>query len=185
MKKYQVIYADPPWQYDFACRKKAAIENKYPTMTQDELKLINIPAENNAVLYLWATAPKLLEAIDVINAWGFEYITHAVWDKGYSGMGYWFLGQHELLLVAKRGKFSPPKPNLRIASIFTVKKSKHSEKPFIVRHWINKWFPNMTKIELFARPIGELFEKEEGWDVWGNEVESDIEFRNEQNEKGV
>ncbi len=177
MKKYQIIYADPPWQYDFACRKKTAIEDKYPTMTQEELKRLEVPSCENAVLYLWATAPKLLEALDVIQAWGFNYITHAVWDKGYSGTGYWFRGQHELLIIAKKGEFSPPQPSDRIASIFTVRKSKHSEKPFIVRHWINKWFPNMTKIELFARPIGGLFEKEEGWDVWGYEVDSDIELK--------
>lgn len=56
------------------------------------------PSEDNAVLYLWATAPKLLEALEVMRAWGFKYKTQAVWDKSWVGMGYWFRGQHEILL---------------------------------------------------------------------------------------
>ena len=96
MKKYQVIYTDPAWKYDFAETDSRKIENQYPTMELEEIKNlpINEIADTNCVLYLWATAPKLIEALEVIKAWGFEYKTHAIWDKGVIGMGYWFRGQH-------------------------------------------------------------------------------------------
>ena len=170
MKKYQIIYADPPWRYNFAPRKSVAIESHYPTMSQQEIMHLEIPCEKDSVLYLWATAPKLLEALDVMCAWGFVYKTQAVWDKGRTGMGYWFLGQHEIVLVGTKGKFSPPPTNTRRSSIFFEKRGNHSKKPEIVRRFIEKAYPNCSKIELFAR------QKTPGWDVWGNEVESDIEL---------
>jgi len=99
MKKYQVIYADPPWRYSFSKSKSRKIENQYPTMSVEEICAMDIPSDDNAVLYLWATSPKLLEAIKVMEAWGFTYKTHAIWDKEKVGMGYWFRGQHEILMV--------------------------------------------------------------------------------------
>ena len=176
MKKYQIIYADPPWRYDFAPRKSVAIETHYPTMSIDEIKSLRIPSADNAVLYLWATAPKLLEALEVMKAWGFIYKTQAIWDKGRTGMGYWFLGQHEILLVGTKGHFSPPSPDTRKSSIIYEKRGRHSKKPIKVRQLISEWYPSKTKIELFARKEPELFDSFKDWDVWGNEVESDICF---------
>ena len=81
--KYDVIYADPAWRYDFSKSKSRDVENQYPTMTIDDI--CNLPVKNmtneNAVLYMWATAPKLPEAMKVIEAWGFKYVTHGIWDK--------------------------------------------------------------------------------------------------------
>ncbi len=173
MKKYQIIYADPPWRYDFSKDNADKIEVHYPTMELSDIKNIWLNYEigdvdENSVLYLWATAPKLLEALDVMKAWGFIYKTQAVWDKGWVGMGYWFRGQHEILLVGTKGKFSPPQPSLRESSVFLEKKGKHSKKPDYFRNLISRQFPDKNKLELFAR------QKTEGWDVWGNEVESDI-----------
>ena len=168
MKKYQVDYADPPWKYDFSKSNSREIENKYPTMTVEEICNLNIPVFENSVLYLWATAPKLLEALKVMSAWGFDYKTQAIWDKEIIGMGYWFRGQHEILLVGTKGKISPPEQKLRVSSIFKYKREKHSKKPHQIKDYISNWFPDSEKLELFAR------EKTEGWDVWGNEVESDI-----------
>lgn len=168
MKKYQIIYADPPWQYDFSKDNADKIENHYPTMNTQDICKIEIPIEDNAVLYLWATAPKLLEALEVMKAWGFKYKTQAVWDKTWVGMGYWFRGQHEILLVGVKGKFSPPISTMRESSVYREKKSKHSRKPQYFRDLISRQFPEATKLELFAR------QKTPGWDVWGNEVESDI-----------
>ena len=170
MKKYDVIYADPAWKYDFSKSDSRQIENQYQTMSIDEICSINIPANDNCVLYLWATAPKLLEALKVINAWGFQYKTQAIWDKEIIGMGYWFRGQHEILIVATKGKFSPPEQSLRISSIIKEKRTKHSKKPLYVRDMIDKWFPNTNKLEMFARTTGI------GWDVWGNEVENSIKL---------
>lgn len=163
-KEYQVLYADPPWRYDFSRTDNRKIENQYPTMSLEDIKSLEIPTSENCVLYLWATAPKLLEALDVMKAWGFTYKTQAVWDKEIIGMGYWFRGQHEILLVGTKGKISPPEQNKRISSIYKEKRSKHSKKPDYIRNMISEWFPNKLKLELFAR------ENTDGWDVWGNEV---------------
>ena len=180
MKKYQIIYADPPWRYDFSKDNTDSIEKHYPTMDIKEICSLKIPTDENAVLYLWATAPKLLEALQVMNAWGFIYKTHAIWDKGWVGMGYWFRGQHELLLVGVKGKFSPPKNELRISSVIRVKKSGHSDKPDYIRSMIDKWYPNASKLEMFCRDHTPLFLKT-GWDVWGNEVKSDIKLQSRVN----
>lgn len=179
MKKYQIIYADPPWKYDFSATHNRDIENQYPTMEVNEIKNLKVPSEDNSVLYLWATAPKLLEALDVMQSWGFNYRTHLIWDKEIIGCGWWFRGQHELLLVGIKGKFSPPDNSNRISSIFRERRTTHSKKPRTIRELISKWYPDKTKIELFARkPTGQLFEDSSfnGWDCWGNEVESDIEL---------
>lgn len=109
MEKYQVIYADPPWRYRHCSSKSRKIENQYPTMQINDIKSLKVPADDNCILYLWATAPKLNEAIEVMSSWGFDYRTCMVWDKEIIGMGYWFRGQHELLLVGVKGKMSPPK----------------------------------------------------------------------------
>lgn len=170
MSTYSVIYADPPWRYDFSKSDSREIENQYPTMTVEEICALKIPANENAVLYLWATAPKLLEALAVIKAWGFVYKTNAIWDKEIVGMGYWFRGQHELLLVGTKGKFSPPEQSLRISSVIKERRSKHSKKPSAVRDFIMAWFPDASKVELFAR------QATPGWDTWGNEVENNVEI---------
>ena len=95
MIEFEVVYADPPWRYDFSKSDSREIENQYPTMTVDEICALKIPSAKNSVLYLWATAPKLREALQVMAAWGFEYKSHGIWDKEIIGMGYWFRGQHE------------------------------------------------------------------------------------------
>jgi len=169
MKKYQIIYADPPWRYDFSKSDNREIENQYPTMSVDEICALNVPSEKNAVLYLWATAPKLREALKVMEAWGFDYKTHAIWDKEIIGMGYWFRGQHELLLVGVKGKFSPPTPSYRISSIFKERRGKHSKKPLAIKDHIAGWTANASRLEMFCRENNSPM-----WDVWGNEVESDI-----------
>jgi len=168
MKKYQIIYADPPWQYNFSKSDSRQIENQYPTMTCKDIMLLDIPSGDNSVLYLWATAPKLKEALCVMEAWGFDYKTHAIWDKEIIGMGYWFRGQHELLLVGTKGLFSPPEQTKRIASVIKSRRERHSKKPNVVIDYIDEWYPDATKIEIFAR------NKRLGWDCWGNEVDSDI-----------
>jgi len=171
---FGVIYCDPPWRYDFAETDNRAIENKYPTMSIDELCALKPPGAKDSVLYLWATAPKLLEAVAVIAAWGYTYKTHAIWDKELTGMGYWFRGQHELLMVATRGKMSPPAQPDRIGSVIRARRGSHSSKPDQVRDWIAKWYPNERKLEMFARPYTEMWPKHDGWETWGNELTNDV-----------
>mgnify|MGYP001583987319 FL=1 len=180
MKKYQIIYADPPWRYDFSKDNADKIENHYPTMMQKDICALNVPADDNCVLYLWATAPKLLEALEVMRAWGFTYKTHAIWDKEWIGMGYWFRGTHELLLVGTKGKVSPPKPTERVASVYRERRTEHSRKPEYFKEIITDSFPvEWNRLEMFARPVKtNLFnnrpDRSPSWDYWGNEVESDI-----------
>ncbi len=171
MKKYQIIYADPPWSYrnkKTGGSMKSGALAKYPTMTVKEiceLPVMDI-ADKNSVLFLWATVPLLPEALEVMKAWGYKYKTMLTWRKIMSlGMGFWFRGQTEHLLLGVRGKvkaFRIQKPNFVQSKV-----GPHSQKPIEFRSLID-----MTglspKIELFAR------KKTEGWDVWGNEVESDI-----------
>jgi N6-adenosine-specific RNA methylase IME4 len=165
---YDVILADPPWRYSFSKSKSRSIDEHYPSMPLAEIKSLDIPSNADCVLYLWATAPKLLEALDVLSAWGFTYKTHCVWDKCKLGMGYWFRGQHELLLVGVKGHVSPPAAALRVSSVLRHPRGRHSKKPALVTALIGDWFPDANKLELFCRyPT-------DGWDVWGNEVESNV-----------
>lgn len=170
MKKYQIIYADPPWRYDFSKSDSREIENHYPTMTIDEIANLSVPSEDNSVLFMWTTSPKLEESFKIMKAWGFTYKSCAIWDKEILGMGYWFRGQHELLLVGVKGKFSPPPQPLRISSVYRERRTRHSKKPNRIRELIASWYPEATRLEMFSR------QQTNGWDVWGNEVESDIDL---------
>lgn len=163
---YDIIYADPPWKYDFAESESRAIENHYPTMEIEDIKNIKVPSEDNAVLLLWATAPKLLEALEVIKAWGFAYKTQSIWDKELIGSGYWFRGQHEILIVATKGKYSPPIPENRVSSVYREKRTTHSKKPKHYYDLIEKMFPQGKYLEMFCRE-----KHNEKWEVWGNQCE--------------
>lgn len=164
-KKYNVILADPPWRYDFQMSKSRMIENHYPTMEVDDICKLNVPADNDSILFLWATSPKLLEAIKVMQAWGFTYKTNAVWDKTKIGQGYYFRGQHELLLIGTKGNISPPLPENRRSSVISISRTTHSKKPECVYDMIEKMYPHGVYLELFARN-----KHSDQWDVWGNEV---------------
>lgn len=162
--KFEVIYADPPWRYDFSETKSRDIENQYPTMDIDSIKNLEVPSADNAVLLLWATAPKLTEAIDVMSAWGFTYKTCAVWDKEKIGMGYWFRGQHEILLIGTKGQFSPPPPEARCSSVYREARGSHSAKPKFYYDMIEAMFPGCKYLEMFCRS-----KHSDNWEVWGNQ----------------
>ncbi len=163
-KKYKTILADPSWKYDFSTTNIRKIENHYPTMsTEDICKLpIDNISDDNSILFLWVTAPKLIEGLDVMKSWGFKYKTHLIWDKINIGMGYWFRGQHELLLLGTKGNPKTPLPENRVSSIYTDKRKKHSEKPKGLYFIIEK-MSEPPRMELFAR------DHIKGWDFWGNE----------------
>lgn len=193
MKKYQIIYADPPWQYwNWAMLKSDKLRRQcghmcYPTMTLKEICDLPIDkiADEKCVLFLWVTPPKLPEAFDVIKSWGFEYKTIAfTWIKQnlknesiWSGIGHWTLSNPELCLLATHKKF--PKRLSPVKQLVFAPRGIHSAKPPIIRNKIIELVGDLPRIELFARkPKEQLFEDESfnGWDVWGNEVESDIEL---------
>lgn len=175
-KRYGVILADPPWDYDQA-NVEGAAARQYPTMTLDELCALPVSqlAAPDAVLLLWATWPKLDEAcLPLLKAWGFSYVTGFPWVKVTSvaqsfwgeleikvpyGIGFWARGCSEPLLIGRRGNVSPPSngfiallsPNLY-----------HSRKPDDIYAYAEA-LPG-PYLELFAR------RHRPGWDVWGNQV---------------
>lgn len=177
MKKYNIIYADPPWRYnDRKCN--GACENHYSTMKIEDickLPIKNIAADD-CVLFLWTTYPMLQEAMLLIDSWGFKYKTIGFqWIKQnksgngfFFGLGRWTRGNTEPCLIAVKGK--PKRMANNISQLVFSPIGAHSQKPEIVKENIVKLMGDLPRIELFAR------QKTEGWDVWGNEVESDIEL---------
>lgn len=175
--KYQIIYADPPWSY----RDKALSGNrgaccKYPTMSWSDIATIPVGTELSAddcTLFMWVTMPKLNECFGVIQRWGFSYKTAAfTWVKRnkassgwFFGMGRWTRANAELCLLATRGK--PKRLSASVSQIVDSPIERHSKKPDEVRDRIVQLVGDLPRIELFART------KTPGWDVWGNEVESD------------
>jgi N6-adenosine-specific RNA methylase IME4 len=183
-KKYDVIYADPPWDYggklqfdksskgvnDLDPNKKIFVSSacfKYPTLKTSELKKLRINdiTKDNCLLFMWTTNPHLKQAIDLGGAWGFEYRTVAfVWDKMNHNPGQYTLSNCELCLLFKKGKIPSPRGARNVQQLVRVPRGKHSEKPVEVLQGITKMFPTQDKIELFARGTNE------GWDSWGLDV---------------
>ena len=134
-------------------------------MELEAIKSLYIPSPPDSVLFLWATAPKLTEALQVMAAWEYNYKTNMVWDKEKIGMGYWFRGQHELLLIGTKGNMSPPAPSNRSSSVYRQRRVGHSAKPTELHDVIETMLPDLRYVELFARkPYSDK------WQVWGNEV---------------
>ena len=161
--KYNVIYADPAWEYRNAGISGAA-EKHYSTMPTDEICALKIPSVDNSVLFLWATNPLLEDAFSVIKSWGFEYKTNIVWVKERAGQGFYVKGQHELLLICTRGNFTPNN-SLYIRSVVELPRQEHSKKPEKFYEIIEEMYPTGTYLELFHR--GMCRPK---WVCWGNEL---------------
>ena len=129
-------------------------------------------AAADCVLFLWATAPMLPQAIEVMEAWGFTYKTCAVWSKDRIGTGYWFRNKHEILLVGTRGHVPAPAMGTQWSSLILAPVGRHSEKPEAFCEMIESYFPTLPKIELHARGVV----SRPGWDVWGLEAPSSANF---------
>ena len=170
-KKYQIIYADPPWSYQ-GKMMNSSVTDHYPVMTIDDISKLPIKslADDNCVLFMWVTLPKLNEFIKVVNSWGFEYKTTAfVWvkknkiaDSFFMGLGRWTRANPEICILATKGKITRKSNSVRQLQVFPI--DKHSKKPNEFRELITKLVGDLPRIELFAR------QKTPGWDVWGNEV---------------
>ena len=169
--KYQVIYADPPWNYTSGDQhtdtsQETVLSDHYQSMTIDELCGVPVDdlAYDDCVLFLWATSPLLEEVYDIIRAWGFDYKTSMVWDKVRHNVGNYVSVRHELLLICARG--TPPKVSKLVDSVYTEERTEHSRKPDYFRSLIDELYPEGKRIELFAR--GEL---PTHWDAWGDQAE--------------
>jgi len=163
---YPVIYADPPWRYEHSSTDNRQIENHYPTMALDEICALPVSelSTDDSILFLWTTSPKLIESVQVLDSWGFEYRTCAIWDKKKIGMGYYFRQQHEILLVATKGNIPVPPPSARHSSVISIDRAGHSVKPDDFYEIIENMYPELPKIELFCR------DPRKGWAVWGNQA---------------
>jgi len=183
MKKYQIIYADPPWNYENYGKTEASklcgrnVKRHYQTMTMDEIYDLPIDKiiDDNCVLFIWATFPKLPECLETIKRWGFTYKTLGFnWYKEnqdrslFFGMGYWTRSNTEICLLATKGH--PKRISANVFQVIRYPRLNHSEKPPIIRDKIVELLGKLPRIELFAR------QKTEGWDVWGNEIKSDIDL---------
>lgn len=169
--KYKIIYADPPWKYkDKGCQ--GAAEKVYSVMSIEEMSQLPIEkiADRDCVLFMWATYPKMQEALELIKLWGFTYKTIGFqWiklnksGKGYFfGLGRWTRGNTEPLLIATKGR--PKRVSAKVGQLIFSPLRNHSQKPTEAREKIVDLVGDLPKIELFAR------EHVDGWDCWGNEV---------------
>ncbi|TAE22635.1 MAG: transcriptional regulator [Candidatus Kapaibacterium sp.] len=192
-KKYDIIYADPPWdyggkmQFDKSAKKDvnihwqndifiSAANFKYPTLKTKEMMRIPIReiANDDCLLFMWVTNPHLEQGIELGKAWGFEYRTVAfVWDKMNHNPGQYTMSYCELCLVFKRGRIPNPRGARNIKQLVREPRGEHSEKPIKVLKSIEQMFPTQEKIELFAR------NKPEGWDVWGLDVRTEFSHKQE------
>jgi N6-adenosine-specific RNA methylase IME4 len=167
-KLYGVLYADPAWKFEVRNEDTGldhAAEAHYPTMETADIAAIPVPAADDAVLFLWATVPMLPQALVVMEAWGFTYKSLIVWDKGIDGTGYWARGRVEILLIGIRGKGVPaPARGDQPPQLIAAPRGRHSEKPDVFAEHIERLFPNVPKLEMFARKA------RKNWSTWGNEV---------------
>jgi N6-adenosine-specific RNA methylase IME4 len=168
--KFAVLYADPPWRYENPPMggSNRSIENQYPTMDLNEICALPVGeiAHDNAVLFMWATSPKLAECMQVLAAWDFNYRTDMVWVKDKIGMGYHVREKHESLLIAKRGELPPPAVEARPASVVEAPRLEHSAKPVVFYDIIDTMYPGVRKKELFGRAPDER----PLWSTWGNQA---------------
>lgn len=180
MKKYNIIYADPPWQYKVYSKKGQgrSAESHYATMSIEDICKLPVDkiSEENCVLFMWMTFPTLKEGLKVIEEWGFKYKTVAfVWIKRnkktpslFLGMGFWTRANAEICILATKG--NPKRISAKVHQVIISPIEEHSKKPDEARKRIVDLVGDLNRIELFAR------QKTDGWDCWGNEVECDIDL---------
>jgi N6-adenosine-specific RNA methylase IME4 len=166
-RRYPVIYADPPWKFQLYNGPDYDRSPDYPAMETEQICAMPIAdiATPDAVLFMWTTPVHLPDALRVLEAWGFEHVTNVVWVKDKPGLGHWVRNQHELLIIARRGDMPTPLPANRPPSVINAQRREHSRKPDEAYEMIERMFPDLPRIELFARS------RRPGWDAWGNETE--------------
>ena len=180
MKKYNIINADPPWQFKVYSSKGLgrSAESHYPTMSLEEIKRLPVDelAADDCALFMWTTVPLLQECFSIMKAWGFDYKTIAfVWikqnkrtDSLFWGMGYWTRANAEFCMLATKGH--PKRQSARVHQVIISHIQEHSKKPEEARDRIVQLIGDLPRVELFART------KNDGWDAWGNEIDCDLKI---------
>lgn len=168
-RRYGVILADPEWRFAVRSERGAdrVADRHYATSDLETIKARDVAsiAAPDAVLFLWATAPMLPQALSVMSAWNFAYKTNLIWRKDRPGTGYWLRSMHELLLIGTRGRPPAPAPGTQWSSVIEAPRGRHSAKPEIVLEMIERMFPTLPKIELNRRGPARP-----SWCAWGLEV---------------
>lgn len=178
-KKYNIIYADPPWHFGSKELQKykgkrfrplEAVYNTEKTASMCGWDIGRIAAEDCA-LFMWVTDAHIEEALSLLKAWGFRYVTIAfIWakqsknGKQISNLGAWTMKNCEICLFGTKGAMLKYKKSNSVKQLFYAERTKHSKKPDCVYKFIEELFGDLPRIELFAR------QHIEGWDCWGNEV---------------
>lgn len=169
---FNILYIDPPWRYQQK-RLQGAAEHHYTTMDISDIASLPVGdlADEDCVLFLWATFPQLPEALQVIRSWGFVYKSVAfVWlkknkkaDSWFFGLGFWTRGNAEICLIATKGR--PKRKSAAVHQFIISPVEGHSKKPDIVRNKIVELMGDLPRAELFAR------QRHEGWVCLGNEID--------------
>ena len=179
-KKYQIIYADPPWAFDTYSKKgQCPATGKMPYATMGYQDIAELPvkdiADDECVLFLWVTYPTMHKAFKIIKDWGFIYKTVAfTWIKTNKdgtprlGLGFWTRSNAEICLLCTKKKF-PKRISCSVRQLIMSKQREHSRKPDEARDRIVELLGDLPRIELFAR------QRFEGWDAWGNEVPKEVQ----------
>jgi N6-adenosine-specific RNA methylase IME4 len=169
---YDVIVADPPWRfmtYSPKGKEKKSAECHYVTMTLDDIKSMPVSklAAPDCALFLWATAPMFLQALEIVTAWGFVYKSQGIWHKTTRhgktafGTGYRIRNAHEHWIIATRGN---PKNTRTERSVIMAKVREHSRKPDEFFQMVERWLPSARRLDLFSR------ETRVGWDSYGDQA---------------
>jgi len=172
--KYKTILADPPWQQVMAGKYRTRHQRvrslPYPTMSVDEIRAMYVKdvASVGCHLWLWTTNQFLPAGFEVMNSWGFKYLSPITWVKP-SGCGNYFISVTQTLLFGYKDSCLFPLERYKPTVIYAGLPKKHSQKPEEMYQLIESVSPE-PRLELFAR------HKRLGWDIWGNEVDSDIEL---------
>lgn len=176
-KKYQIICADPPWDYGGQKQHGGAGNpdsggaiKHYPTMkTADMIPAfkdqVQAWADSDCLLFMWATWPHLNQAIQLGEGWGFKYVhTPFIWHKMKTNPGFYTMTQTEPVLCFKQGRIPQPRGTRNERQVIEEMRTRHSAKPQELYTRIERMFPTQNKMEMFARI------QRQGWDCWGNEV---------------
>jgi len=162
---YSVIYADYPWELEASENSAQAKENFLLPVKSTELKKLQIPTEDNAILLMWSTVPTLEKALQVMNAWGFKYKSNMIWDRQFASTGQWTRSQHEILLIGIKGNFAPPSEDLLVSSVYSEEQKESFLKPSYFYEQIERMFPGEKYLELFSQK-----KHSNHWEDWGNQI---------------
>jgi N6-adenosine-specific RNA methylase IME4 len=162
-----VIVIDWALRFDVWSEKgeSRSAENHYPCGTVEEMAVLKPPMADDVVVFAWTTAPQLENTLAIGRQWGLKYKSYIGWDKEIDGTGYWSLSRLELILIFTRGQIPAPAPGQQFPQVYRSRRRSHSEKPDELYRDVERLYPNLVKLEMFAR------KERPGWRTWGNEAE--------------